>query len=225
MAAQRIYLRVLMLKDNSPEARQLGQKLLSEAPHDPELLYLNGDMERRSREYERARIHLEEAVALDPDNANTRAALGTVLARLQDNSGARLQLEKALALGAQDPQVHYELSRALQALGEVTPAQEQLQTFQQMLRAKVLLTRAATATTQADQQMMQNDPKAAIALYQQALEATPKDALLEYKLAIALDSSGDTAGEHTALEHANRSSKPSLFTSTHAAATAQSGPY
>jgi Flp pilus assembly protein TadD len=202
MAAQRIYLRVLMLKGYSPEARQLGQKLLSEAPHDPELLYLNGDGERRSREYEKARTHLQEAVALDPDNANTRASLGMDLARLQDTPGARIQLEKALALGAQDPQVHYELSRVLQALGETTQAQQQLQIFQQQLQARGLATRAASATAQADHQMTLGDPKAAIALYQQALEATPKDALLEYKLAMALDSAGDAAAEHAALEHA-----------------------
>lgn len=202
MAAQRIYLRVLMLKGNSPEALQLGHTLLGEAPHDPELLYLNGDMERRYRDYEHARTHLQEAVALDPDNANTRAALGTVLARLQDDNGARLQLEKALALGAQDPQVHYELSRVLHDLGETSQAQEQLQIFQQQLQAHGLATRAASAADQADHQMSLGDPKAAIALYQQALEATPKDALLEYKLALALDSTGDAAGEDAALEHA-----------------------
>lgn len=202
MAAQRIYLRVLMLKGYSPEARLLGQKLLAEAPHDPELLYLNGDGERRSREYEKARTHLQEAVALDPDNANIHASLGMDLARLQDTNGARIQLEKALALGAQDPQVHYELSRVLQALGETGEAQQQLQIFQQQLQAQGLATRAASATVQADHQMTLGNPKAAVALYQQALEATPKDALLEYKLAMALDSAGDTAAEHAALEQA-----------------------
>ena len=202
LAAQRIYLRVLMLKGYSPEARQLGLKLLSEAPHDPELLYLNGDGERRAREYEKAIAHLQEAVALDPDNANARASYGMVLARLQASNDARLQLEKALALGAQDPQVHYELSRVLQTLGDTNDAQQQLQLFQRQLQAQGLATRAAGATVQADHQMSLGNPKAAIPLYQQALEATPNDALLEYKLAMALDSSGDTTGEHAALAKA-----------------------
>lgn len=202
LTAQRIYLRVLMLEGYSPEARKLGQTLLSAAPHDPELLYLNGDGERRSREYDAARKHLQEAVALDPDNANARASLGMVLARLQDESGARLQLEKALTLGAQDPQVHYELSRVLQALGQTSQAQEQLQIFQRQLQTQGLATRAASATVQADHQMTLGDPKAAIALYQQALESTPKNALLVYKLAMAMDNASDTTGEHTALERA-----------------------
>ena len=202
LTAQRIYLRILMLEGYSPDARKLGQTLLSAAPHDPELLYLNGDGERRSREYDAARKHLQEDVALDPENANVRASLGMVLARLQDESGARLQLEKALTLGAQDPQVHYELSRVLQALGQTSQAQEQLQIFQRQLQTQGLATRAASATVQADHQMTLGDPKAAIALYQQALESTPKNALLEYKLAMAMDSASDTAGEHTALERA-----------------------
>ena len=200
--AERIYLRVLMLKGDPPEARQLGQKLLSETPHDAELLYLNGDMERQSREYEKAQLHLQESVALDPNNPNTRAALGRVLAKLQDNRGAKIELEKALALGAEEPQVHYDLSRVLQALGETSQAQEQLQTFQQLLQAKAHITRAASASVQADQQMTQGHPKAAVTLYQQAIEATPQDALLEYKLAMALDGTGDYAGEHKALEQA-----------------------
>jgi len=202
LTAQRIYFKALMLKGYSPEARQLGQKLLSEAPHDPELLYLNGDGERRSREYDAARKHLQEAVALDPENASARASLGMTLAKLQDESGARTQLEKALALGAQDPQIHYELSRVLQALGQTSQAQEQLQIFQRQLQTQGLATRAAAATVQADHQMTLGDPKAAIVLYQQALESTPKNALLEYKLAMAMDSAGDTTGEQTALEHA-----------------------
>lgn len=200
--AERIYLRVLMLKGDPPEARQLGQKLLSETPHDAELLYLNGDMERQSREYEKARLHLLEAVALDPNNPNTRAALGRVLAKLEDNRRARVELEKALALGAEEPQVHYDLSRVLQTLGETSQAQKQLQTFQELLQAKARVTRAASASAQADQQMTQGNARAAITLYKEAVEATPQDALLEYKLAMALDSTGDTAGEHKALEQA-----------------------
>jgi Flp pilus assembly protein TadD len=196
--AQRIYLRILVLKGDTSVAPGLGEKLLSAAPHDPELLYLNGIMERTSGDYEKARTHLQESVALDPNNANTRAILGSVLGKLQDESGARTQLEKALALGAQEPQVHYDLASALRALGETGKAQEQLQ----MLQAKARATLAASKTAQADQQMTKGDPKVAVTLYQQALEATPQDALLEYKLAMAMDRTGDTAGEHRALDQA-----------------------
>ena len=49
LEAGRLYLRVLVLNDDMAKAQPLGRRLLARAPHDPDLLYLNGIIESRSR--------------------------------------------------------------------------------------------------------------------------------------------------------------------------------
>jgi tetratricopeptide (TPR) repeat protein len=46
-------------------AAPLGRKLLALAPHDANLLDMNGFLERKAGDYPAARKHLEEAVALE----------------------------------------------------------------------------------------------------------------------------------------------------------------
>ena len=122
-----------MLGD-SDHAVPLGRKLLAMAPHDADLLNLNGVLERKAGDYEVARKHLEEAVALDPNNSDPHMNLGLVLVELHDPAGAKIQLEQALALGRDEPQIHFELSKVLRALGETVAAQQQLALFQQKLK-------------------------------------------------------------------------------------------
>jgi tetratricopeptide (TPR) repeat protein len=55
---------------------------------------------------------------------------------------------------------------------------------------------------QADKELDNGDPKKAVALYRDALAVLPQNALLSYKLSVALDRIGDAAGEREALQKA-----------------------
>ncbi len=149
LEAQRIYLRTLVVIGDSDHAVPLGRKLLAQAPHDADLLNLNGELERKAGDYQAARKHLEEAVALDPDNSDPRVNLGLVLVALNDPAEAKIQFEKALALGKDEPQVHFELAKVLRTLGETEAAQQQLALFQQELKREsdraVAVSKAAQA--------------------------------------------------------------------------------
>jgi tetratricopeptide (TPR) repeat protein len=202
MEAQRLYLRVLVLNSDFVLARPLGNKLLAAAPHDFDFLYLNGILEREGHEYATARAHLQEAVAINPSHYNSRYNLGLVLNELQDFKGAREQFEKAIELGAVEPEVRFALSKSLRSLGETAAAQEQLQLYQQELKMKALRTLAAGKSATAAQEMATGDPKKAAELYREAVDAMPQNALLSYKLALALDRTGDTAAEAESLRHA-----------------------
>lgn len=197
-----LYLRILLLEDDSAEARQWGRKLLTVAPNNWEVLYLNGVLERRAGEYPVARDHLEQAVALNPNHYESRHNLGAVLAQLKDAPGAKEQLEKAIALGDEDPQVRFELAAVLRTLGENQEAEDQLKLYQQETKAKSDLTQAAAKSAFADQKLAAGDTQQAIALYREALAAAPKEASLAYKLAMALDKAGDSVNERAALEQA-----------------------
>jgi protein O-GlcNAc transferase len=200
--AQRLYLRVLVLNGDFAPATPLARKLLAAHPHDFDFLYLNGILENQGGQFASARKHLEAAIALDPNYYNAHYNLGLALAELQDFAGAKEHLEKALALGATEPQVHFKLATVLRSLGETQQAQEQLKLFQEGNQAKINRTLAASKSAEAAKELAGGNLQKAISLYREASGATPGDASLAYKLALALDRAGDTVAERAALEQA-----------------------
>jgi tetratricopeptide (TPR) repeat protein len=202
LAAQRLYLRVLVLNSDLVKARPLGRRLLAQAPHDFDFLYLNGILEHEAGQNTIAYNHLEQAIVLNPNHYNARYNLGLVLAELNRPAEAREQFEKAIALGAKEPEVRFKLAAVLRTLGETQLAQEQLKLYQQELQEAANRSLAAGKAVQAAKEMSGGDPQKAVTLYREAIQATPQDALLNFKLALALDRTGDTAAEQAALEDA-----------------------
>jgi Flp pilus assembly protein TadD len=201
-AAQRIYLRTLVITGNNDVAAALGRKLLAQSPHDADLLNLNGLLEQKAGDFASARKHLEEAVALSPNDYNPRVNLGVVLANLKDPEGARKQLEKAVELGTDEPQVHFELSKVLRALGETQAAQQQLAFYQKRLKQESDQAVAVSKATEAAEAVKSGDNRKAADLYHEASAAQPENAALAYRLAMVLDSLGDRDGERAALQQA-----------------------
>jgi Flp pilus assembly protein TadD len=202
LKARVLYLWILVQQDEAEKAQQLATKLLVEAQHNWEVLYLNGVLERRAGEYEAARDHLQQAVALNPSHMESRRNLGSVLAQLKDPQGAREQLQNAIDLGDEDPAVRFELAGVLRMLGETQEAENQLKIYKQEAQEKSDLTQAYAKSDFADQKLAAGDTQQAIALYREALGANPRDASLAYKLAMACEKAGDAAGERAALEQA-----------------------
>jgi tetratricopeptide (TPR) repeat protein len=202
LEAQRLYLRVLVLDGDSALARPLAHTLLTAHPHDFDFLYLTGILENTAGQYESARGHLEEAVKLDPNYYNARYNLGVALLELKNYQEAREQLEKALALGATEPEIRFKYANALKSLGEMDLAKEQLKLYQQQVQTNERRAQAASKTAQADKEADSGDLQKATADYREAMEATPDNAQLAYKLSLVLDRTGDIAGERTALEQA-----------------------
>jgi Flp pilus assembly protein TadD len=200
--AQRIYLRTLVVIGDSDRAVPLGRRLLALAPHDADLLNLNGELERKAGDDQAARKHLEEAVALDPNNSDPRVNLGLVLAELNDPAGAKVQLEKALALGKDEPQVHFELAKVLRALGQTEAAQQQFALFEQKQKQESDRALAVSTAAEAAEAVKAGDNQKAAGLYRQACAAEPQNPQLAYELALVLDNLGDRAGERAALEQA-----------------------
>lgn len=202
LEAERSYFRLMVLNDDYATSGPLGRKLLLKAPHDFDVLYLNGVMERASGQFPAARKHLEEAVALDPKHYNARYNLGVVLAELKDYRDAKLHLEKAIELGATEPQIRFKLASVLRALGDTEAAQEQLKLYQKELQAQNDRTLAASKTAQGDKEMDGGDPQKAVAFYREAVTATPNNPVMTFKLALALDRAGAIDEETALLLHA-----------------------
>jgi len=200
--AQRLYLHTLTVTGNDAVATPLARKLLALAPHDPDILQLNGFLERKTGDNAAARKHLEEAIAVKPGDANTRANLGILLAQTQEPAAAKVQLEKAIELGATEPQVRFELAKVLRQLGETEEAQQQLQLYQQQLKQSSDRYEAMLKASEAGQAAKKGDNRKAADLYREACAVQPNDASLAYRLALVLGELGDLQGERAALEQA-----------------------
>ena len=134
---QQLYLRALVLNRDVDKARPFAQSLLARRPHDFQVVYWSGVLERDTGQYEASRQHLEEAIALNPEDSTARYNLGIVLSALGDYAGAEKQLQKSLALcGGNEPQVRYRLASVLRSMGETEQAKKQFKLTEEELQAK-----------------------------------------------------------------------------------------
>ncbi len=200
--AQRTYLWMLEENKDDEVAAPLGRKLLALAPHDIDILYMTGILERRAGDYAAASKHLQEAVALNPRRNDTRYNLGVVLAQLGDAAAARAQFEEAIALGAAGPEIRFELAKVLRTLGETEEAQQQLKVYQQKQKEKSDHELATLKSTEAAQAVKAGDNRKAADLYREACAAQPDNAVFAYRLALVLQQLDDSAGARAAEEQA-----------------------
>ena len=200
--AQKLRLRLLLLTNDTKESFALVQKLITSQPRDPYLLYVCGTLERQSGALDSAREHLRLAVALQPDIYQSHYGLGVVLLKLNELRGAKEQFESAIRLDAPDPEVHLELAMVLRKLGDVQASERELKLCREATQSKTNTAIAENKTALAEKELESGNPGSAVQLYREALQATPDNALLNYKLSVALDQAGDAQGERDALERA-----------------------
>jgi len=77
-----------------------------------------------------------------------------------------------------------------------------LSLYQQTLKAQAARAQAADKAQQGDQAAAAGNAQETVADYREALALAPQEPVLAYKLAMALDKTGDKAGERTALHQA-----------------------
>ncbi len=192
--------RLLVLTNHIDLARPMGPKLLAARPKDPEVLYLNGVLQRSVGDYQGAKRLLEEAVAIEPDFFNSRYNLGMVLVFLHEWQEAKDQLEKAIALGALQAEAHFELAKALRGLGETERASAEMKLYQEMKKGEEAELEAAESVGLGDEALEGGKVKEAIAHYREATGGQPANADYHYKLALAMLRDGDEPGARKELE-------------------------
>ena len=198
-----VWLFSMMVQANHiSQARPMGIKLLAKRPHDPQVLYMNGLVERSVGDYAQAKAHLEEVVSLDLESYKSRYDLGIVLVLLHEWKEAVEQLEKAIALGVPQPEAHLELAKALRGTGENDRAQEEMKLSQQLMKVNEASMAAQTSAIRGDTELKNGNVKEALASYREATERAPDNAGYRYKLALTLDQSGDSKSERAELEKA-----------------------
>jgi tetratricopeptide (TPR) repeat protein len=199
-SAQVSYMRTLVYNGDWGPARPLGKQLLQEDPHSFDTLYLIGILERQDGEFQAARDHLQQALALNPSLANLRYNLGATLDRLHDPTDGVVELKQAIALGDHDPEVHFELANALRATGQPDDAAKEMVEYQKAVDLKQNTVLAGSKAAEAEVNLGKGDIPKAVQLYSEAFAATPQNALLGYKYAMALDKANNLDAERDILE-------------------------
>ena len=200
VAAQSDYFQTLVQNQKWSLARPIGEKLLTEAPHDFETLYDNGMLDNQTGNYAEAKKYLTEAATLKPQMPDVHYRLGIALSHLQDYAGAKKEFEQAIQLGTQETEAYFQLAQTLGHLGDQAGARKELALYQQAVKNRQNKTLASTNAAEAAQAMEQKNYKYAIQLLTQAFNATPDNALVGYKLAVAQQAAGDTAAEQATLQ-------------------------
>ncbi len=198
---QVLYLHTLV-NSKSNRAFDYSRRLLSAYPDQWEVLYLAGVMESRKGEFEQARAHLEHSILLNPKYYPSQEMLGVVLAGLGDLQAAKQHLDRAVALGDDQPEIEYELAQLSKRLGDTANAHEKIRIYQNLKKTRSDAVQAAGKSEMGDQAISEGNPSRAASLYQEALEITPNEAILYYKLSEAQDKMKDFAGEKISLERA-----------------------
>jgi tetratricopeptide (TPR) repeat protein len=199
--AQILYLQTLVLA-HEPSAETFAQQLAASHPHHAEVSYFRGLLRQQDGDNAGAKQYFEQSVRENPNDADSHYRLGAVLAALNENTAAQQQLEKALALGSSRPELHMTLAKALRATGNDRAAEEQLNLYHQQLQAQEARAQAAAKAQQGDQAEAAGNFAQSAQDYRDALALDPHEAVLAYKLAMALDKTGDRDHERAALNEA-----------------------
>lgn len=200
-ALENLY-KMLVLANHIDEARPMGPKLLAARPHDPEVLYLNGIVQRAVGDNDGSKKLLEEAVERQPDFFNSRFQLGMVLVLLHEYVEAKIHLEKAIQLGVPGPEVHFELAKALRGLGDTAGANEEVKKYQEIKKTQDAQLEAAEDIAQGDSELGAGKAKEAVEHYREGVRAEPSNANYRYKFAIALHQAGEDDAVREQLEQA-----------------------
>ena len=196
-----LYLRALM-SGKSDKAGAWAEKIIAERPRDAEILYLGAELAQSGGNSKRAMELVKRSLAADAKDYKAQKLYADLLMESGDLQGAKEHLEKAIALGDSESDVRYQLFRVETKLGNAAEAKESLQAYMSRRATDKGRIDTAVDVDRGNLAMQSGDPAGAASLYRQALQLSPDEALIHYKLSRALDALHDSAQELDELQRA-----------------------
>lgn len=95
------------------EAQALCEKLLTQFPKHPELLFYAGSLSLTTKKYEQAIHFFQNAIKADPKQIHSYLQLGLTYNEMAKPEEAIKSFEQALKLNDKQPEIHYNLAMAL----------------------------------------------------------------------------------------------------------------
>ena len=121
-ALKKVQIVIRMDRANRDDVVHEYEKLVKQAPHNPELLYLLGYAQQHQGQLSEARINYEQARKIWPENAGLQRDLGRLYGEIGDFANARTAFEQSLATEPNEPLTYLYLGEMLEKSGDLRSA-------------------------------------------------------------------------------------------------------
>jgi len=121
-ALKKVQIVIRMDRANRDDVVHDYEKLVKQAPRNPELLYLLGYAQQRQGQLSEARANYEQARKIWPENAGLQRDLGRLYGEMGDFVKARTAFDQSLAIEPNEPLTYLYLGEMLEKSGDLRSA-------------------------------------------------------------------------------------------------------
>jgi len=121
-ALKKVQIVIRMDRANRDDVVHEYEKLVKQAPRNPELLYLLGYAQQRQEQLSEARANYEQARKIWPENAGLQRDLGRLYGEMGDFVKARTAFDQSLAIEPNEPLTYLYLGEMLEKSGDLRSA-------------------------------------------------------------------------------------------------------
>jgi len=121
-ALKKVQIVIRMDRANRDDVVHEYEKLVKQAPRNPELLYLLGYAQQRQGQLSEARANYEQARKIWPENAGLQRDLGRLDGEMGDFVKARTAFDQSLAIEPNEPLTYLYLGEMLEKSGDLRSA-------------------------------------------------------------------------------------------------------
>jgi predicted Zn-dependent protease len=121
-ALKKVQIVIRMDRANRDDVVHEYEKLVKQAPRNPELLYLLGYAQQRQGQLSEARANYEQARKIWPENASLQRDLGRLYGEMGDFMKARTAFDQSLAIEPNEPLTYLYLGEMLEKSGDLRSA-------------------------------------------------------------------------------------------------------
>ena len=121
-ALKKVQIVIRMDRANRDDVVHEYEKLVKQAPRNPELLYLLGYAQQRQGQLSEARANYEQARKIWPENAGLQRDLGRLYGEMGDFVNARTAFDQSLAIESNEPLTYLYLGEMLEKSGDLRSA-------------------------------------------------------------------------------------------------------
>ncbi|MGE5854152.1 MAG: M48 family metalloprotease [Deltaproteobacteria bacterium] len=121
-ALKKVQIVIRMDRPNRDDVVHEYEKLVKQAPRNPELLYLLGYAQQHQGQLSEARVSYEQARKMWPENAGLQRDLGRLYGEIGDFANARTAFEQSLTAEPNEPLTYLYLGEMLEKSGDLRSA-------------------------------------------------------------------------------------------------------
>jgi tetratricopeptide (TPR) repeat protein len=178
--------RIFSLMDENLNAQKYLERVVKAKPETTEAQSILAGVYAKQRNYSAAVTAYEKVVQLEPGNLSAYLGLGDVYSRMQRWADSAAALEKAVAIDGSNKQAFFQIGNAYEELRDFAKAADAYERFLKLNPENAWMGYLRLGTCRMELQQYDQ----AVAAFQEAQKAQPKDLKVNYSLAMAYRKAG-----------------------------------